>query len=134
MVHIHIYSLYFTIDNKNIVLGYVTYDPGYTVNWTTAENFCFSEFGTTLATITNESQNEQVQSLCLDTDCWLGATDAVTEGTFLWNSNGEEVTYSDYASDEPNGDGDCLILRHNYTTSKWNDYPCSFLNYIVCDS
>ena len=54
---------------------------------------------------------------------WIGATDAHSEGNFVWLS-GTPWSYTNWNGGEPNnsGDEDCVHLRED---GKWNDLPCA---------
>ncbi|MBL7946481.1 MAG: HYR domain-containing protein, partial [Flavobacteriales bacterium] len=62
---------------------------------------------------------------------WIGLTDEVTEGTFLWHS-GEPLLYQNWAGvDEPNnwGNEDAVMMT---STGQWNDVPVDItLPYII---
>lgn len=80
-----------------------------------------------LAKITNQEQETLVESL-RTIDAFLGATDQVTEGTYLW-FDGTPLTYTHWRANEPNnGNGayqeDCMILT-NTTAIGWDDRPCA---------
>jgi hypothetical protein len=83
-----------------------------------------------LAKISNAAQNTIVAQLSLDADSFIGATDAVTEGTFLWE-DGTPLTYTHFATGEPNnGSGqyqeDCLVMAGKHTPpDAWDDRPCT---------
>jgi len=79
--------------------------------------------------ITSASQNAVVAQLSLGSDAFLGATDAVTEGTFLWDDN-TPLTFTMYGTGEPNNGGgvyqeDCLVMAGKRTPADtWDDRPC----------
>ena len=83
-----------------------------------------------LVKITSASQNAVVAQLSLGYDSFLGATDAVTEGTFLWQ-DATPLTFTLYGTGEPNnGSGmyqeDCLVMAGKRTPSDtWDDRPCT---------
>ncbi|XP_022108622.1 alpha-N-acetylgalactosamine-specific lectin-like [Acanthaster planci] len=59
---------------------------------------------------------------------WLGLTDTLNEGQFVW-IDGAIVTYTDWGAVEPNdadSGEDCAALRFHSTLGRfWNDQPCS---------
>ncbi|MCB9234635.1 MAG: HYR domain-containing protein [Bacteroidia bacterium] len=59
-------------------------------------------------------------------DIWLGFTDEVVEGTFVWETC-EPVTYTNWNTGEPNNAGNEDYL-HMYTSGLWNDRPSGGLN------
>jgi hypothetical protein len=96
--------------------------------WTQAKAACDALPGH-LAKITSVAQNTIVAQLSLNTDSFIGATDAATEGTFLWE-DGTPLTYMNFRTGEPNnGSGqyqeDCLVLSGKKSTDGWDDRPCT---------
>jgi hypothetical protein len=83
-----------------------------------------------LAKITSATQNTVVAQLSLGSDAFIGATDAVTEGTFLWDDN-TPLTFTNYGTGEPNNGGgvyqeDCLVMAGKRTPADtWDDRPCT---------
>jgi hypothetical protein len=84
-----------------------------------------------LAKIESASQNELVATLGSGHDMFLGATDAVTEGTFLWQDN-TPLTFRMFHLGEPNNGGsggyeeDCLVMAGLRTPADtWDDRPCT---------
>ena len=66
---------------------------------------------------------------------WIGLTDRVTEGKFIWNSSQALAGYNSYLNWsplEPNGGflENCLVL---FTAArKWVDYPCGWEAFALC--
>jgi len=56
---------------------------------------------------------------------WIGLTDRRSEGTFIWDSDNTEVTYSNWYKNEPNNlrNEDCVHIRPS-RNSEWNDSKC----------
>ena len=82
-----------------------------------------------LVKITTAAEEAIVAQLSLNADSFLGATDAVTEGTFLWE-DGTPLTYTSFATGEPNnGNGayqeDCLLYAGKKMAPGWDDRPCT---------
>jgi hypothetical protein len=71
---------------------------------------------------------------------WLGGSDAVTEGSWLWPDgtlfyqNGPVgVLYTNWGQAEPNnarGGENCLAVRVNYN---WTDIQCTELHFFCCE-
>ena len=56
---------------------------------------------------------------------YLGLSDAITEGTFLWTVTGSVASYTNWYPGEPNDNEkreDCVLLSYN--GGKWGDFPC----------
>ena len=84
-----------------------------------------------LAKIENATQNDLVATLGAGYDMFLGATDVVTEGTFLWQDN-TPLTFKMFHAGEPNNSGgggyqeDCLVMAGLRTPADtWDDRPCT---------
>jgi len=95
--------------------------------WAQAKTACDALPGH-LAKITSAAEEAIVAQLSLNVDSFLGATDAVTEGTFLWE-DGTALTYTDFRAGEPNNGGgvyqeDCLVYAGKKATPGWDDRPC----------
>lgn len=61
-------------------------------------------------------------------DTWIGGTDLVTEGTFLWD-DGTAFVYTAWAAGEPNNGGntyqeDCVVIAGSRAEKLWDDRPC----------
>lgn len=105
------------------------YHPG-ALAWSAAEAACVAD-GSHLAIITDATQNAVVLGIIGTTDpAFLGATDAVTEGTFRW-TDGTPLTFTNFNAGEPNNgagthEEDCLVMRVDATRAgEWDDRPCA---------
>ncbi len=99
-------------------------------NYAQAKAACTAE-NAHLVKIENAAQNTIVANLSLGNDSFLGATDAVTEGTFLWD-DGTPVVFKMFHTGEPNNSGsagyqeDCIVLAGKRTPADtWDDRPCA---------
>ena len=109
------------------------------MNYWDANNYCSSNYGTSLATISNEIENEYIvhHALALgissSNSIWIGYNDIWPEGSFSWVS-GASNGYTNWNSGEPNNSGneDCTEL--SLSSKKWNDQNCGDQRYFVCDS
>ena len=97
--------------------------------WTDARTACTALAGGHLAIITSAAENALVAQLAAGHDTFLGATDMVTEGTWLW-VDGTPLSYTNWRLGEPsNGGGayeeDCLVIEGSKTPDDtWDDRPC----------
>jgi hypothetical protein len=75
-----------------------------------------------LVTINSAAENTFVANFNSSTRIWIGYTDRITEGTYKWITN-EPVTYTNWASGEPNNAGDEDWAVINWTgVGTWNDW------------
>ncbi|MCX5884570.1 MAG: putative Ig domain-containing protein [Proteobacteria bacterium] len=106
------------------------------VLWSSAKSLCESSGGY-LATITSSDENSTVTNLAVQSgkDAWIGFTDSESEGKWKWVTI-ESVTYTHWASGEPNNDGDedCGEIRKDANPSYyWNDAKCSESQNYICE-
>ncbi|CAG2232216.1 unnamed protein product [Mytilus edulis] len=72
-----------------------------------------------------------------DRDFWLGGTDEVIEGVWVWAPTGKDLTYTNWLQGNPdnwNTNENCLelVLSHD-VLGKWNDQECSFVSHFICE-
>ena len=73
---------------------------------------------------------------------WTSGTDQGEEGKFFWMSTGRPVTFENWNAGEPNNfvyeDGEqehCLEMwDRDGKGLKWNDTPCSFSTFFICEA
>ena len=109
---------YFTYNGKFYLLS----NAG---TWTQAQAQAVT-LGGNLVTVNDAAENQFLVNTFGGTErLWIGLTDEVTEGTFKW-ANGEAVTYTNWASGEPNNLNDEDYVEFNLRgAGKWNDLPNS---------
>ena len=98
--------------------------------WAAGRTACQS-LGGDLASIHSAAENAAVLAVIPQSAApWIGATDAVSEGTWRW-SDGTPWDYSNWLPGEPNnGDyGNCAhmnwaSIHFNRADPRWNDTPC----------
>jgi hypothetical protein len=75
-----------------------------------------------LARVESSSENGTLAAMS-SVNTWIDGSDAAVEGTWKF-SNGDSVSYTNWASGEPNnsGDQDCIQFYDNGT---WDDLSCS---------
>jgi len=117
------------------------------MTWQDANNFCASQYGTTLATITSEEEVAEIQNL-VNADSaprfYIGLNDHESEGTWKWAS-GYECDGGNCASEgwlpwcDFNGivapwsmgsqfdynDDDCGEIANVNDVRDWGDWPCA---------
>lgn len=57
---------------------------------------------------------------------WLGGTDEVSEGNWVWADTGEAFTYTNWADHEPNNDGNQDYIQGWWRGDKWDDAQTDF--------
>lgn len=81
-----------------------------------------------LAIIKSAATNAVAQSLAAGADAFLGATDAASEGVYLW-PDGTGLVFQNFRAGEPNNGGgqfqeDCLVIE-GARGGSWDDRPCA---------
>lgn len=66
---------------------------------------------------------------------WIGLTDALVEGKYVWQTTQDDVAFVDWSPSEPNDSGhteDCgaLWFADRY---QWNDASCSNKLDFICE-
>jgi serralysin len=110
----------FSFNNKFYTLG--TAAP-----WTQAQAQAVS-LGGNLVTVNDAAENQFLVNTFGGAErLWIGLTDEVTEGVFRW-ANGEAITYTNWASGEPNNLGNEDYAEFNFGgPGRWNDLPVALL-------
>jgi len=130
-----------------ITLGKKSYYIGhfFKTNWYKASHFCrFHQMH--LASVESKAENEllekSVQEFGLGQEhFWTSGTDLGEEGVFTWFGNGRPVSFTNWNAGEPNNfryengeEEHCLELwNRDGKGLKWNDTPCSFETYFICE-
>ncbi|CAC5417437.1 unnamed protein product [Mytilus coruscus] len=72
-----------------------------------------------------------------DRDFWLGGTDEVIEGVWVWAATGKDFTYTNWFPGDPDNwktGENCLELTWlDGIPGKWNDQDCSFVSHFICE-
>ena len=101
-------------------------------NYLDAITACCSEGGT-LATIESQAEQDAVYALTGDTGAWIGLTDFMAEGTFVW-VDGTALSYTNWRPNQPNNGGDtqhCTWIRPD---GGWDDVICTKEQAYVCQT
>jgi hypothetical protein len=115
-------------DGSNSVCYFVSTAP---VVWNDARLAC-DAWGGTLAEIDTPEEDAFVGTL-LDADMWIGASDTVTDNTYLWIDL-RPVTFGNWGPGQPDRfpGADCVEKRQE-PGEPWYDQPCNDLHPFVCE-
>ena len=105
-----------------------------TKTWTDAKTDCEANGGH-LVTISSEEEQKTIQKLFSydsSTTAWIGATDEETEGEWTW-CTGEEFSYTNWNSGEPNNDNEEDYAGIYIDNFKWNDWGSSQSLKYICE-
>ena len=102
-------------------------------NWSGAKNYC-NGLSSYLVTIHSQAEKDFVASLTPNDgiNTWLGLSDLVSEGAWIWEDGRPWGSYTAWKSGEPNDQHgeDCVEIYDE--SNLWNDRRCSALNSFVC--
>nr|CAH7750839.1 unnamed protein product [Callosobruchus chinensis] len=114
-------------------------------NYYRATQYCRFH-GMHLASITSQEENDKLEKYIKDfgfghEHFWTSGTDLAEEGHFFWMSTGRPITFTNWNAGEPNNfeyengeQENCMELwNRDGKGMKWNDSPCSFETYFVCE-
>uniref|UniRef100_A0A8C8AXC1 C-type lectin domain-containing protein n=1 Tax=Otus sunia TaxID=257818 RepID=A0A8C8AXC1_9STRI len=105
---------------------------GKEVDFASALESC-EEAGGTLATPTNEEENEAILGIVKKYNryAYLGIKEGETSGQFTY-MNGIPLNYTKWHPREPNGKGieKCVEM---YTDGSWNDKRCNLYRLTICE-
>ena len=93
-------------------------------NWDTAEDTCVAAGGH-LASVHSQANADAFHTLVSDHGAgtaWLGFTDSVEEGTFIWADGSSNSDYANWASGEPNEWGGEQASEHTENRSQSSFY------------
>ncbi|XP_061180795.1 perlucin-like protein [Saccostrea echinata] len=104
------------------------------ITWNEAENVC-NHHGAYLVEI-----NSSYENLWLDRELpneerhrWIGATDILTEGQFLWSFSNTELNFENWRNGEPNNVNQkehCAVIMKG---GRWNDFKCYCSQAFICE-
>lgn len=106
--------------------------------WIGAMRVC-ELFGGELATIKSDREQQfvvnQIKLSRLSPYFWIGGTDIMVEGEWVWAKSGERITHGYWYPGEPNNKDvgqDCLMIS-TYESYQWDDIACNSNVYYVCE-
>ena len=126
--------------NKLIqILCNTTFFPPVPQTYHNALTICHQNQGYIASTKTTEKMNLIQSFLAKDvSQIWIGLSDAVKEGVYIWEEDGSELTanqlYELFDPGEPSDISpteDCSVIRLYY--SGLNDVGCNFQYAFVCE-
>ncbi|KAL3863408.1 hypothetical protein ACJMK2_005165 [Sinanodonta woodiana] len=105
--------------------------------WTGAMEMCRIHGGY-LVEVDNEMEEKFIENIInvFRYDFWLGASDTIVEGEWVWETSGTVISQSSYKKwghNQPDNHGpeNCLALHHGGT---WTDELCSLMKHYICES
>lgn len=114
-------------------------------NWYKAAQYCRFH-GMHLASLSSQEDNDRLEKHVNDFGLgnehfWTSGTDLADEGSFFWMATGQPITFTNWNAGEPNNfqydngeEENCLELwNRDGKGLKWNDSPCSFETYFICE-
>ncbi|XP_045525361.1 C-type lectin domain family 4 member F-like isoform X2 [Pieris brassicae] len=114
-------------------------------NWFKAQQYCRFH-GMHLASISSQEENDRLEKYVRESGYgrehfWTSGTDLAEEGNFFWMANGRPLTFVNWNAGEPNNfryengeEENCLELWNRDDKGlKWNDSPCSFETFFICE-
>ncbi|XP_055309320.1 C-type lectin 37Db-like [Sitodiplosis mosellana] len=115
-------------------------------NWFKASQYCRFH-GMHLASISSQEENDRLEKHIKDfgfgnEHFWTSGTDLAEEGNFFWMATGKPITFTNWNAGEPNNfryengeEENCMELwNRDGKGLKWNDSPCSFETFFVCEA
>ncbi|XP_048727620.2 perlucin-like isoform X2 [Ostrea edulis] len=105
--------------------------------WTEAMLYCRA-LNAKLVEIETEMENEFLRIYLMDHGYtkyfWIGLTDALVEGRWVWETTQTTPTYTNWGPGEPNDSEHHEDCVHMYPSSfHWNDAPCNNKYSFICE-
>ena len=97
--------------------------------------FCINNGGKLAESLTIEENNEIEFYLAnkemgpdFNSEYWIGLTDQVIKGSFVWTSTGQVANFTNWLNGEPklenDTDANCAKLSRQIQDRKWNVFSC----------
>ncbi|XP_062617489.1 CD209 antigen-like protein D [Saccostrea cucullata] len=101
------------------------------LQWRSSKESCIS-IGAHLLAIETEVKKTWIQDKASRDSWWIGGTDSNSEGTFYWEHSSKTMTYTNWYSNQPNGDANenCVSMEGD---GSWHDYSCNHTFYYICE-
>jgi hypothetical protein len=63
---------------------------------------------------------------------WIGLSDVVTEGVYLWNASGSAASYTFWAAGETSKAGEDCVNTDSVAARNWKESNCGGKNLPLC--
>ena len=130
-----------TSRNEKFICNYPRYiGVNIDKSYSDANSYCLSNYGTTLATITNRDEilfaldaayTSGIPQSIHDSP-WFGLNDINNEGSFTW-IDGSVNNYVNWASNEPNNDNNQDCGKLYIPNGDWDDDYCTYTKPFICN-
>ncbi|XP_048775089.2 galactose-specific lectin nattectin-like [Ostrea edulis] len=106
--------------------------------WTEAMAFC-TGISAKLVEIETAAENDFLRLHLIDRGTndsfWIGLTDTIFEGEWLWMSSQSTPVYKDWSPGQPNNYQQNENCAHLYKpfSFHWNDFPCAAKQSFICE-
>ncbi|KAM6360700.1 C-type lectin domain family 17, member A-like [Pluvialis apricaria] len=124
-------------DNMKCSAGWKTFEKSCysfsmeTMSWSDAQEICVDQ-GAHLVIINSEPEQNFLKENIKSSTYWLGVTDQLVEGTWVWTS-GQRVNFSYWNTWKENKDRDQKDCGSIGPGGIWNDERCSQSNHWICE-
>ncbi|XP_052764759.1 perlucin-like [Mya arenaria] len=106
-------------------------------DFTEAQHYC-QQKGGRLVHIETSLENDFIRNHVMEMnshDWWIGLTDELAEGHYLWSENGKEATFTDWAYNQPQGGSEDCVALEKTIDFHWGDFPCARSSiYPICEA
>ena len=110
--------------------GHTYYRSNSAATYATARTTC-ENAGGTLVVITSEGENDFIQTnLGINNHVWIGLTDEVNEGTYVWATGESFGDYTNWASGQPDASQDHGGMYY-HTGEWWDDHGTDSYRYVL---
>lgn len=112
----------------------------YILEWIDAQSYC-KMLGATLVEVNSATEDhylrQRFRQISHSTaNIWLGGSDILSEGSWVWVGSGEAFSYTGWHPTEPNnyhGGEHCAMMMYN-NNQNWADTNCADRNCFICET
>ncbi|KAL3861561.1 hypothetical protein ACJMK2_007589 [Sinanodonta woodiana] len=104
-------------------------------SWGEAFTFC-KILGGYLVEIGTEGEAKYIENQVnmFNDKYWVGASDVLVEGEYIWMTSMTNVSYANWGPGQPDNSGTNENCVEIWTSKEWNDGPCSNTVRYICES